>query len=420
LEVSGDELTSGQGDGGVYVSPKDDKTGSSGAWVRQFKGFVTPEMYGALGDGSTDDGDSFVKAAESGHKVQGVYGKVYAMENQSISTQCTIEMYQSALKLMDGASGTDGWILRFDDGADGSLYQGGKIDGNKSNVDESTGNGKLSGINIETCQCTVRDVVILESSRHGIVVTSSSDATVEDIVGKDNATDTVSFEGAVRSVAQNIRGFRSESRGTLEFNDGCENCTARDIYGEDQWYAVDIQDHHRDGDHNKNLVIDGVVIKGCDFGVHSNTSEISEAHYNISILSVSTKDGVQNSGTLVHLKWCESLSVSGVHWVGQTDGKCIHIIDSEKISINSVTINNGNTGFIGILLQHLNSSNDVAGFIIAGVIHNNSNADWSIKATENSGGSLSQMSIHDNRAASDIDVSGLQSSTVNVHDNLTS
>lgn len=40
---------------GIYVAPSTDPTGSSGAWVRKLNGFVSPEMFGAIGDGVNDD-----------------------------------------------------------------------------------------------------------------------------------------------------------------------------------------------------------------------------------------------------------------------------------------------------------------------------------------------------------------------------
>ncbi len=40
---------------GVYVAPSTDSTGASGAWVRTGYVYLTPEMFGCVGDGSTDD-----------------------------------------------------------------------------------------------------------------------------------------------------------------------------------------------------------------------------------------------------------------------------------------------------------------------------------------------------------------------------
>lgn len=49
-EVGNDEVTSSQGNGGIYIAPASDKTGASGAWVRQRGRFVHPEWYGAGND----------------------------------------------------------------------------------------------------------------------------------------------------------------------------------------------------------------------------------------------------------------------------------------------------------------------------------------------------------------------------------
>lgn len=50
-EVSFDEITTGEGDGGIYIAPASDKTGSSGAWVRFFENEIHTSWYG-LGDGT--------------------------------------------------------------------------------------------------------------------------------------------------------------------------------------------------------------------------------------------------------------------------------------------------------------------------------------------------------------------------------
>jgi len=57
-EVGNDEVTAGEGDGGIYVAPSSDKTGASGALVRQFTGSVLPEWWGAVGDALNDDGNN--------------------------------------------------------------------------------------------------------------------------------------------------------------------------------------------------------------------------------------------------------------------------------------------------------------------------------------------------------------------------
>lgn len=64
-EVGNDEVTAGEGDGGIYVAPDSDKTGASGAWVRQLNSTVHPEWWGAVGDGSNDDTAGVQKALDA-------------------------------------------------------------------------------------------------------------------------------------------------------------------------------------------------------------------------------------------------------------------------------------------------------------------------------------------------------------------
>jgi hypothetical protein len=45
-EVGNDEVTAGEGDGGIYVAPSSDKTGASGAWVRAVEDHVDARWYG--------------------------------------------------------------------------------------------------------------------------------------------------------------------------------------------------------------------------------------------------------------------------------------------------------------------------------------------------------------------------------------
>ena len=47
---------------GIHVAPSADPSGASGAWVRQYDGAVSVKWFGAVGDGTTDDGAAFAVA----------------------------------------------------------------------------------------------------------------------------------------------------------------------------------------------------------------------------------------------------------------------------------------------------------------------------------------------------------------------
>lgn len=59
-EVSGDSEM------GEYVAPTSDPTGASGAWAKKKRTFLTPEDFGAIGDGTNDDSDAIIAAATKG------------------------------------------------------------------------------------------------------------------------------------------------------------------------------------------------------------------------------------------------------------------------------------------------------------------------------------------------------------------
>lgn len=87
-EVGNDEVTAGEGDGGIYVAPAWDKTGASGAWVRQGVVATTLEMYGgsttAAGTvNSTALKDAYDAAVRNGLECL-IPGKTYPMSGAVI------------------------------------------------------------------------------------------------------------------------------------------------------------------------------------------------------------------------------------------------------------------------------------------------------------------------------------------------
>lgn len=77
----------GVNDGGFNISLNQNNTYA----VRQCsEGYVTPEMFGALGDGITDDSQAFINAQLAKKPIRAM-GKTYVMKNVTLSSNTTIE-----------------------------------------------------------------------------------------------------------------------------------------------------------------------------------------------------------------------------------------------------------------------------------------------------------------------------------------
>jgi len=145
---------------------------------------------------------------------------------------------------------------------------------------------------------------LINSSRDGISVGTSKTRDIDggvirDILGIRNGRETVSLSTAKNGgprtrniVVDNIRSYRSSARGALEVSDGVENIIVRNIYAEDSFSALGIQDHKEPDQANKNITISNVFAKNCSFGINCQTDpEI--IHSNIAITRVNIEGGYQ-------------------------------------------------------------------------------------------------------------------------------
>lgn len=62
VNVSDDEVTASQGDGGVWVSPATDRTGASGAWQRVYNGLVNASWYGAAATNTDSENKDIIES----------------------------------------------------------------------------------------------------------------------------------------------------------------------------------------------------------------------------------------------------------------------------------------------------------------------------------------------------------------------
>jgi hypothetical protein len=121
---------------------------------------------------------------------------------------------------------------------------------------------------------------------------------VRDIVGNRVARDVVSISGGghegykIRNVlVDNIRGYNSSARGTVEVSDGTDNITVRKIYAEGNVYAIDVQDHKQPAQINRNVVIEDVYAVKCKFGIRTDNRPLG--HANLTIRDVTARQCAQ-------------------------------------------------------------------------------------------------------------------------------
>jgi hypothetical protein len=120
---------------------------------------------------------------------------------------------------------------------------------------------------------------------------------VRDIVGRDVIRDTVSISGSdgrenggrIRNVlVDNIRCYHSAKRGCVEVSDGTDNITVRKVYAENSVYAVDVQDHRKPSQVNRNVVIEDVYGWKCTHAIR--TDNMALGHANLTVRDVTARE----------------------------------------------------------------------------------------------------------------------------------
>ncbi len=139
-----------------------------------------------------------------------------------------------------------------------------------------------------------------DSSKDGVAITSGPDGkdvvggVVRDIVGRRVIRDTVSISGGdggqvVRHVlVDNVRAYGSELRGAVEVSDGSDNITVRKVYAEECSYAIDVQDHKKPGQVNRNIVIEDVLAVRCKQAIVTNNRPLG--HLNLTVRDATALD----------------------------------------------------------------------------------------------------------------------------------
>jgi hypothetical protein len=169
-----------------------------------------------------------------------------------------------------------------------------KLQGNTESVAQDE---RAPLILIQAGDFRVEHGLVVNSSRHGVYVApekSTGDiygGVIRDIVGHGNARCVVAIgdrgeEGvAVHNVlVENIRCYDSSLRGAVNVKDGNDNITLRDIYSSNSVYAVDVQDHKKPGQINRDITIENVYAVKCRHAVRTNNRDLG--HQNLTIRNV--------------------------------------------------------------------------------------------------------------------------------------
>ena len=211
------------------------------------------------------------------------------------------------------------------------------------------------------------------SAKDGVMVTPTSEygdiehGVIRNVTGIGTARDVISIGGQgdkglfIRHlVVENIRAYGSAERGAIEVSDGSEYVTVRDIYAESSHYAVDVQDHRRQGMINRHIIIDGVNVKDCEVAVRTANADFS--HDGLTIRNVSGVGFRQDDRwSPLHVKNTRNVLIENVriHYAaGVQDSKLPSVLvqNSDNVTIRNLTVVNAANDGAAVLVEDANNA----------------------------------------------------------------
>ncbi len=186
---------------------------------------------------------------------------------------------------------------------------------------------------------------------------------VRDIVGRRVARDVVSISGGghkgfkIRNVlVDNVRGYESSHRGTVEVSDGAENITVRKVYAEKSVYAIDVQDHKQPSQINRHVVIEDVYAVGCKYALRTDNRPLGHSY--LTIRDITAKQCAEP----LRILNTDNLTLANVHILDhQGPGQPVYIRNCNRVSVRDVTIENSTHQGPAMLLE------DCDGALVDGV-----------------------------------------------------
>jgi len=177
---------------------------------------------------------------------------------------------------------------------------------------------------------------------------------VRDIVGRGVVRDVVSISGSsgngpkIRNVlVDNIRCYDSRLRGAVEVSDGTDNITVRKVYAESAVYALDVQDHKKPGQSNRNVVIEDIYAVHCKHVIRTANSR--KGHDNLTVRDITGRQ----CAIPIQISHTANVYLSNVRILDHESGKPpVQISDCHGVFVRDVAVENISVKGPALLLEN--------------------------------------------------------------------
>lgn len=231
-----------------------------------------------------------------------------------------------------------------------------ELSGNASTVPQSE---RAALITVYAGGFRIERGLVKNSSKEGIEVDQREfpkpvdGGVIRDIVGKGCMRDVVSLGGPAgpephikNILVENIRGYNSLLRGTVEVSDGAENITVRKIYAKNCFYAIDVQDHNKK-EINRHVLIDDVYALHCTHAIR--TFNHANGHSNLTLTNITAE---QCEETL-YVSNTDNVIVQNVKIIGYGGEKpAISLTNCDALTVRDVTLVDCTARSEGLLVEN--------------------------------------------------------------------
>jgi hypothetical protein len=238
------------------------------------------------------------------------------------------------------------------------------------NADSVSQDDRAPLLRIHAGDFAVERGLFADSSKDGVVIEAGDKdivgGIVRDVVGTGVIRDAVSISGGsdgakIRNVlVDNVRAYRSSRRGAVEVSDGTDNVTVRKVFAEECVYAVDVQDHNRPHQDNRNVVVQDIYAIRCKHALR--TSNTAQGHINLTIRDVTA----EHCRIPVQVSHTDNVVLDTVRVIDHDAADTpIAITTCNGLSIRNVTILNTACKRAALLVQDCNQTT-IEGLILRG------------------------------------------------------